>query len=79
MCISGLMRSIPGGPSDEVYLHGIILAFRSRSLAQSLSSPDPILSFRPFNPVSNYTCSTTIGPLVQVIIILLSYQRYCHS
>jgi len=26
MCISGLMHSIPGGPSDELYLHGIILA-----------------------------------------------------
>ena len=73
MCISGLMHSIPGGPSDELYLHDIILAFRSRSPSQS------ILSFRPFNPVSNYTCSTTIGSLAQVIIILLSYQRYCHS
>lgn len=29
MCISGLMHSIPGGPSDELYLHGIILAYPS--------------------------------------------------
>lgn len=67
MCISGLMHSIPGGPSDEVYLHGIILV-----------PPSPPL-IRLFNPISNYTCSTIICPLVHVIIILLSYQRYCHS
>lgn len=80
MCISGLMHSIPGGPSDELYLHGIILAATlpfSRPPPPAL--PRPVLSFRPFNPASNYTCSTTIGPLAQVIIILLSYQRYCHS
>lgn len=49
-------------------------------LPSPLPVPFPSPSFRPFNPVSNYTCSATIGPsLAQVIIILLSYQRYCHS
>lgn len=78
MCISGLMHSIPGGPSDELYLHGIILAATPPPPLAPLTHWS-ILSFRPFNPASNYTCSTTIGPLAQVIIILLSYQRYCHS
>lgn len=48
MCISGLMHSIPAGPGDEVYLHGIILA------PSLLFDPYPGL----FNPVSNYTCNS---------------------
>lgn len=55
----------------------ICMALYLRTLLPTLLART--LSFRPFNPASNYTCSTTIGALAQVIIILLSYQRYCHS
>lgn len=41
MCISGLMHSIPGGPSDELYLHGIILALPPAFLSP-LPPPPPL-------------------------------------
>ncbi|KOX73755.1 hypothetical protein WN51_13833 [Melipona quadrifasciata] len=44
MCISGLMHSIPAGPGDEVYLHGIILAPFDPTPTDPLSGPLQSLS-----------------------------------
>lgn len=76
MCISGLMHSIPAGP--EARWGGVFAWHYTCAFPSLLSYPNPYPNL--FNPISNYTCNTHHeSSCAQVIIILPSYQRYCHS